>query len=91
MIKLEDGTTPKNSFKLDGLDYHRGLYEILYRGQEIDANGNLVMSKIKVGLRNKNTLEILQNPELPSLWINTSDIVYTTLSKLITDITSKVL
>ena len=81
-IKLEQGSTPTKSFKLNGLDYQQGAYEIIYRDQ-----GSL---NPQVGLRNVTTNEILQNPSPFTEWVNGADTPYGSFAVLVADITAKV-
>ena len=81
-IKLEAGSTPTKSFKINGLDYQQGAYEIIYRDQ-----GSL---NPLVGLRNVTTNEILQNPSPFTEWINGADASYGSFAVLVSDITAKV-
>jgi len=81
-IKLEQGSTPTKSFKLNGLDYQQGAYEIIYRDQ-----GSL---NPQVGLRNVTTNEILQNPSPFTEWVNGADTPYGSFAVLVSDITAKV-
>lgn len=81
-IKLEQGSTPTKSFKVNGLDYQQGAYEIIYR-DESDFSP-------KVGLRNVTTNEILISPQPFTEWVNGSDTPYGSFAVLVADITAKV-
>ena len=90
-IKLEAGTNPANSFKINSLEHQRGLYSIIYGEVETDASDNIVEEKVKIGLRDKSTNIILESPQPISSWVNGSDTPYADLDALLTAITSLVL
>lgn len=87
-IKLESGLNDTTSFRIDGLSYQKGLYEIAYYDKELDANGNIIEDRIKVGLRNKTTNELLESPVKIGQWVNGSDTPYPDLITLLTDLTT---
>ena len=87
-VKLDAGSTSSTSFKLDNLDYPKGICEIIYSNVVKDGSGNIDEDILKVGLRNVNTGAQIQRPLLIKDWINSSDVAYSSLSSLLTDLTS---
>jgi hypothetical protein len=89
-IKLQAGSTPDNSFTLNGLEYQKGKYEIIYSGLERDSSGSIVESNLKIGLRNIVTKEVLQDPAHINQWLDVNNNPYGSLSTLVNDITTTV-
>lgn len=86
--KIEVGATSGKSFKINGLDYQAGAYEILYRDVEFNSSGDVNETIIRVGLKNTVNNAVLQNPILIAQWVNGSDTPYADLSSLVTDLTN---
>ena len=89
-VKLEAGSTATTSFKLDGLEYPRGVYEPIYSDKFSDGSGGIDVSEVKIGLRHKYNREILQNPIPYSAWVNGSDTPYASLANLMATLASSV-
>lgn len=86
--KLEKGTVPSKSFKINGLDYPIGLVEVIYGNKERDSSNAIVESSLEIGLRSINNNEIIVSPTLITNWTNSSDTPYTSLSSLMIAITN---
>lgn len=76
------------TFDLDGKEYSKGLYKAIYSNVITLEDGSSDETKLEVGLRNINTGETIQEPIMIRAWKNGSDVAYTTLDSLITDLAS---
>jgi len=89
MPKIQIGVSdPATFFNLDNLDRVRGNYQVVYNDVQVDASGVPVVSLLRVGLQEKFTGDNLQLPVLISDWTDTSDVAYSLLSDLLTDMAS---
>jgi hypothetical protein len=90
MPKIEAGTSSANLFTLDGLEYAKNQYQLVYNEVEVDSNGDPDLTKVYVGLQSKYTEKYIQQPTLFSDWTNTSDVAYATVALLLADLDSLV-
>lgn len=85
MPKLAVGTASTDFFSLDGLDYGKGQYQVIYNEVEVDSSGDPDLTKVNVGLQSKYTQQYIQVPTLYSNWTNASDTPYASVTALVTD------
>ena len=77
-----------NLFNLDGKDYAKGKYIIVYDSVETDGSGNIDFDKIRVGIVNKaKQSENLVIPKLVTGW-NNGTVDYSDFDTLITDLST---
>ena len=90
MPKLKDGVVDSTKFfNIDGIDYPMSDYTIFYDQVETDSAGNVDETKIRVGIKNKNSenRSLLIVPSLVAQWRDSTDSTYLTLAALLTDLT----
>lgn len=88
MVKLEQGDNSSSTFKINGVSYNKGSYDIIYGSKEVDSNKDLIESSVEIGLKNFLTGERIVSPVLVNSWSNSLDVPYSTLSDLLLDIGS---
>ena len=90
MPKIAAGVNGSDFFNLNGLDFGKNQYQLVYTGIEVDANGDPDLTKVQVGLFSKYQQRFLVQPTLFSDWTNSSDVRYTSYNALLTDLHSLV-
>ena len=84
MPKIQTSPIGSNLFRLDGLDYGKNQYQIVYNNVEIATNGTVDESVISVGIFNRQFQTYLVRPTPVNTWINSGDVPYANLTALIT-------
>jgi len=87
MPKIQSSAVASTLFNLDGLNYGRNQFQLVYNNVEV-ANGLVDESTIQVGLFSRYQQKYLVQPTQVNTWTNASDIPYSSLDSLITDIES---
>ena len=77
-----------STFKLDGNEYSKGLYEVFYKNISTLPDGESDEKTLEVGLINVNTGIVIQEPIQIRAWKNGSGTPYLTLDSLISDLTT---
>ena len=86
MPKIQVGAASSSFFNLDGLDYGKNQYQVVYNDIEVDISGDPDLTKANVGLFSKYTQRYIQQPTLFSNWTNASDTPYASVVALLTDL-----
>lgn len=85
MPKIQTSSVSSDLFNLDGLDYGRGQYQIVYNNVQAE-NKTVDETTIEIGLFSRFDQRHLVQPTPINTWTNSSDVTYTTLSGLIGDL-----
>ena len=86
MAVLTTGAS-SSTFKLDGNEYSKGLYEAFYKNITTLPDGESNEKTLEVGLININTGVVIQEPIQIRAWKDSVGTAYTTLDSLIADLT----
>ena len=86
MPKIAAGVASASFFNLDGLDYGKNQYQLVYNDVEKTAPATPDLTKVNVGLFSKYTQQYIQIPTLFSNWTNASDTPYASVTALVTDL-----
>ena len=85
MPKLKAGVSVAATFfNINGVDYLRGNYEVVYRNNQGSPPDTVEDSLLEVGLRQKYTGENLVGSTHYSNWTDSTDTPYASLTALLT-------
>jgi len=86
MPKLKAGVSvPADFFNVNGLDYPKGNYELAYRDVQGTPPDVILETVLQIGIRQKFSRSLIQNPEIFSDWTDSTDTPYASVSALLTD------
>lgn len=86
MPKIEVSPISANLFRLNGLDYGKNQYQLVYNNVQTDASGNVDESVLNIGLFSRYEQKYLVQPTPLNTWKDLDDNSYITVSDLITDL-----
>lgn len=91
MIKIEQGAST-DTFKINGIDYTKGIYEIYYENVIILLDNTTDYDKLEIGLVSKhNQDDIIAEAKKITDWVNSLDVPYSDYPTLINNITTLIL
>ena len=83
MPKIEISPISETLFRLDGLDYGRNQYQLVYNNVQ-QSDGTVDESVISVGLFSRYEQKCLVQPTPVNTWTDSTDAVYVSRTALIT-------
>lgn len=88
MPKLQTSPISANLFRLNGLDYGKNQYQLVYNNVENTSPNVVNEDVIQVGLYNRFNQDYLVTPTKVNTWLDASDTPYASLTALVTAIES---
>lgn len=91
MIKIEQGAST-DTFKINGIDYTKGIYEMYYQNNTIFSDNTTDYDKLEIGLVSKhNQDDVIAEAKKITDWVNSLDVPYSDYTTLINDLTTFIL